>query len=855
MATYIPNATQTTEPVESRTVESAALEFRTLKASVNSRIAAEETARIAGDANLQTQNNAQDARLVAVENALLSIGGGGLPGTVYVQRLSGTGAQTVFTLNVSVSTSALIDIFINGVYQNKDTFTIVDKVLTFSEAPPAGTNNVEVVVNITLANVETDASLVSFRAADSSITVRTAESKLREVVSVKDFGAVGDGVTDDTAAIQAALNVSGSVYFPKGTYAVNSTLHMQSNTSIVMDAAATILVAGSVLTGVAAHGSAMPPVSISSDAPAGSLTVTAADASSFNVGDAILISDEGQRNLVGPKEGEIHYVVSKLGNTLTLGEAVWGSYATSRSATIRKLNVLKNIRIEGGRIVGAGTAANQNAGISFRYVDGFEIEGVSIESFDNNGVKLFGSINGSVTSCHFQDITDSTLGYAVVHEAACQWVTTARCTSNNAGKLWDVGGDDLDYGVSRFLTVRDSSAYNSPRCGISTHAQCDYVTIENNEVYGEQNRQGALFIRSANVSILNNRIFNSLTSGIHVESLGSSGYIQISNNQILSAANHGIVVLVNKSADVSSFNGVPSNITIAQNSVVSANRGIYVLSNNSDTPLSGLIVANNTAISSAQDGIAVFAQANNIEGVSIVGNRANGNDNGIRVFGNSPFVVSDAVVAANQASGAGSGSFGLNFFADVFNAIVSDNLLKGASGPANGLANGQYSFNKNQVNGAVISGGSWFVVASSASSSSLTASTSEATLASVTVPGGSLGGNGGVRVTAIYSFANATANNKTPRIRFGGTAGTIYYGANFTSASTVRVQLEVFNVGTTNSQKGNPNSVTFGSSGAAVTTSNIDTTQDFSIFFRGLLTDATDTIRLESYLVEVLHRN
>ena len=152
MATYIPNATQTTEPVESRTVESAALEFRTLKGAINSRIDAEETARIAGDATLQTQNNAQDARLVAVENALLSIGGGGLPGTVYVQRLSGTGAQTVFTLNVSVSTSALIDIFINGVYQNKDTFTIVDKVLTFSEAPPAGTNNVEVVVSITIAN-------------------------------------------------------------------------------------------------------------------------------------------------------------------------------------------------------------------------------------------------------------------------------------------------------------------------------------------------------------------------------------------------------------------------------------------------------------------------------------------------------------------------------------------------------------------------------------------------------------------------------------------------------------------------------------------------------------------------------
>ena len=35
---YVPNAAQATEPVESRSVESAALEFRTLKSSINSRI-------------------------------------------------------------------------------------------------------------------------------------------------------------------------------------------------------------------------------------------------------------------------------------------------------------------------------------------------------------------------------------------------------------------------------------------------------------------------------------------------------------------------------------------------------------------------------------------------------------------------------------------------------------------------------------------------------------------------------------------------------------------------------------------------------------------------------------------------
>ena len=45
-----------------------------------------------------------------------------------------------------------------------------------------------------------------------------------EVVSVKDFGAVGDGVTDDTSAIQAALAASKAVRIPAGTYLVSDTL-------------------------------------------------------------------------------------------------------------------------------------------------------------------------------------------------------------------------------------------------------------------------------------------------------------------------------------------------------------------------------------------------------------------------------------------------------------------------------------------------------------------------------------------------------------------------------------------------------------------------------------------------------
>ena len=77
---------------------------------------------------------------------------------------------------------------------------------------------------------------------------RAINLKLAETVSVKDFGAVGDGVTNDTTAIQAALNNRGRIYIPAGTYIVSSTLTMYGNTEIFGDGAGVSIIKGSAFT-------------------------------------------------------------------------------------------------------------------------------------------------------------------------------------------------------------------------------------------------------------------------------------------------------------------------------------------------------------------------------------------------------------------------------------------------------------------------------------------------------------------------------------------------------------------------------------------------------------------------------
>jgi hypothetical protein len=87
-------------------------------------------------------------------------------------------------------------------------------------------------INSTVVN----ADIVVYDPPFTGGVATNVEAKLAQTVSVKDFGATGNGTTDDTAAIQAAFN-SGAVaiYFPAGRYIVTADLTRSGNTYIYGD--------------------------------------------------------------------------------------------------------------------------------------------------------------------------------------------------------------------------------------------------------------------------------------------------------------------------------------------------------------------------------------------------------------------------------------------------------------------------------------------------------------------------------------------------------------------------------------------------------------------------------------------
>ena len=167
------------------------------------------------------------------EPTVVTAGSSNAPTTITRQQFSGTGSQVAYTL--ASDPGALgnsCEVFVGGIYQQRDTYTIAGTTLTFTAAPVAGTDNIEVVNFLTTAIGTTDSSLVTYVPAGTSATQRTVQAKLRDTVSVKDFGAVGDGVTDDRAAIQAAINTNKEVFVPNGTYNLSASLTMTLNQQI-----------------------------------------------------------------------------------------------------------------------------------------------------------------------------------------------------------------------------------------------------------------------------------------------------------------------------------------------------------------------------------------------------------------------------------------------------------------------------------------------------------------------------------------------------------------------------------------------------------------------------------------------
>lgn len=236
---------------------------------------------------------------------------------------------------------------------------------------------------------------------DLADAVNKIERNTPRLYNVKDtrYGAVADGVTDDTAAIQNAINDAntaggGIVYLPPGTYFMDTFVTLKPNVTIQGSGMGVTTVKVSDTSNTtpfdASTGSVGSSTTLSSPIAIYDRNVALTSASAFNPGDYVLINDG---TLLRAYVGRI-LAMSAGSNTVTMEERVPQDFATA-TTTFFKLNLADRICIRdltmttpGGNCLTLTT--RKKGAIGLNKVSNTLVENVEIKGFcaDSGGSVL-----------------------------------------------------------------------------------------------------------------------------------------------------------------------------------------------------------------------------------------------------------------------------------------------------------------------------------------------------------------------------------------------------------------------------------------------------------------------------------
>lgn len=314
---------------------------------------------------------------------------------------------------------------------------------------------------------------------------QTVETKLRETVSVKDFGAVGDGVADDTAAIQAAVTAAKNIIVPTGTYKITSNINLSSNQTIECQADVIFDVSSAptgtiVFYGAGSFGSSYT-LTANANVGATTLTLTSGDAANFAADDWIqiysnTIYDPGYAET---KIGEMVQIASVSSGTITLKSPLaGGNYTTAASAAIRKATFIENTSVIGGEFIGSSTSTILHVAVRFDIAYNCSIYKSWAKFCNGNSFNIRDSLFCIASDIYVEDAL-ATTGYGINWTGTCQDCKTVnsvflRCrhavTNTSAG-----------IGICRRLSYENCTSYDSINNGdaFDTHSNGEDIAFVN----------------------------------------------------------------------------------------------------------------------------------------------------------------------------------------------------------------------------------------------------------------------------------------------------------------------------------------------------------------------------------------
>lgn len=251
------------------------------------------------------------------------------------------------------------------------------------------------------------------------------------IVNVRDFGAVGNGVANDWAAVNAAMaslgTNAGVIFFPAGTYYMDNFLTLRSgmvlrgersgNTTLRFYYLHHLIVANASPTG------SFQPLLSGYDLHSNQVTV--ADASGFQAGDYAEIRETNDASWASSDwasycVGQIVQIAAVAGNTLTLSVPLRLQYQVGLKPEIRKFTPIREAGVENLRIerlpIGDSTSRNNRLTISFIYAARCWVRGVETTNDFGGGICFDSSTQCEATGCyihHAYEFDGGGSGYGV----------------------------------------------------------------------------------------------------------------------------------------------------------------------------------------------------------------------------------------------------------------------------------------------------------------------------------------------------------------------------------------------------------------------------------------------------------